>query len=179
MERFTSLATYKPWERRRLLDLAALRNTLVVLWALAWISVRTAGWPHAVQSGLWELSGLAWTLASQVNGLTALLASSPPAAWPPWLILALAPCDACLMALISADWIEHRLKILVFGYPYNPNVMARGELEGANTIMVAEQEDEWRARMWTHLAIGDDPGSRHYDFPRPWRRRWCALFRDD
>ncbi len=144
LERFTSLASYKPWERRRLLDLAVLRNTLVSLFAL----------------------GMAWVRVQQ-------------GVWPPWLILTLVPCDACLMALISADWIEHALKMLIFGYTDNPNVFARGELEGANTIMVAEQEEEWRARMWTWIAIGDDPGSRHYAFPRPWRRRWCALFRDD
>ncbi len=143
LERLTSLASYKPWERRRLLDLAALRNALVSLGAL----------------------GLAWVRVQQ--------------GWPTGLILALVPCDACLIALVSADWVEHTLKRLIFDYDYNPNVFARGELECANTVMVAEQESEWRARMWTHLAIGDDPGSRHYDFPRPWRQRWRALFRDD
>ena len=135
LERWSSLGSYQPWERRRLLDFACLRVMLTVDGALGM---------------------LAW------QGATI-----------PWWAYGLGPCYGILAALISADWIEHGLKRLIFGYTYNPNVMARGELEGSNTIMVAEQESAWREKMFTHLAIGDDPGRGHYDYPDEeslWRR---------
>lgn len=143
MERFTSLGTYQPWERRRLLDLAVLRCALVAL----------------------AILGLAIVRAGQ--------------GWPSWLIVTLAPADACLVALVSADCIEHALKVLIFGYSYNPNVMARGEFEGSMTIMDAAHESVWRATMFRRLAIGDDPASGHYPLPLPWRARWRHLFGGD
>lgn len=131
LTRFTSLGTYKPWERRVLLDLVCLRSVAVVGGALALL---------------------------QAHGVPI-----------PWWAYLLGPCYGALAALISADWLEHSLKRWVLGYTYNPNVMARGELEGSNTIMVAEQEALWRAKMYTHLAIGDDPGGGHYEYP--WERK--------
>ena len=131
IERFTSLGSYKPWERRRLLDLACLRNTLVALLVLWLASVRvTQGWPV-------------------------------------WLITMLAPCDACLMALVSADFVEHFFKRLLLGYSYNPNVMAMGELEGSMTPMSAEYAERWEREKFTPVAFWHgDPGSGRYE--RPW-----------
>ena len=115
-ERFASLGSYQPWERRRLLDLACLRNTLV------------AG----------AVLGLASTRLSQ--------------GWPTWLIVGLAPCDAILTAMVSADIVEHIAKRWIFGYVYNPNVFAMGELEGSMTPMHPSLERLWRHAMYKVMA---------------------------
>lgn len=133
IERLTSLGTFKTWERRRLLDFACVRNTLVALVVLGLASARTT------QS------------------------------WPAWLIWMLAPCDAVLAALLSADCVEHFLKRLIFGYTYNPNVMAMGELEGSMTPMNVVYADRWEKLKFTPVAFWHgDPGGGHYD--RPWWR---------
>lgn len=75
------------------------------------------------------------------------------------------PCNAVLIALVSADFLEHYGRGLILGYTYNPNVSAIGELEGSMCPTDAEAESAWRATMFTRLAPGDDPGSGHYPYP--------------
>ena len=130
-ERLVSLGSYQPWERRRLLDLACLRNALVAFTVL----------------------GLASARLSQD--------------WPTWLIVGLAPCDAIFAALVSADVVEHIAKRWIFGYVYNPNVFAMGELEGSMTPMDASHERAWRRSLYKVMAVwhGDPPGGR-WETPR-------------
>lgn len=62
-------------------------------------------------------------------GLYTLARIYPGELWPVvWIIVLL--IEPFLVALISADFIEHGLKRLMLGYTYNPRVMAAGELEG-------------------------------------------------
>ena len=143
--RVSGLFTHKERERRVLLNFAALRNTLVVLFVLAMVSVRT-------EQG-----------------------------WPGWLVLFLAPCDGCLAALVSADWVEHYGFKLAVGYAYNPNVKAIGELELAMTPITDDPAvlTEWRRTMFTRASLGDDPRSGHYPYPLPWPDRLWRLFEEE
>jgi len=87
--------------------------------------------------------------------------------WPWWGVMALAPCDGILMALVSADWIEHWLKRRVFGYDYNPNVMAMGELEGSMTPMAEEYVARWEQVKFRPVAFWHgDPGGGEYEHRR-------------
>lgn len=129
MSRLRSLFSYRCFERRVLLDFAALRAGLT-----AGIAALMLDWQ-----------------ADMLGGMVAV---------------ALLPCNAVLVALISADWIEHYGRLLVLGYAYNPHVSARCELEGANTPTRREDEAEWRRRMFVPL-WPDDPGPGHYPFPIP------------
>lgn len=130
MSRLVSLFSFRCYERRVLLDLAALRAGLTAL-----LSALLLDW--------------------QAPLLGAAVA------------VALVPCNAALVALVSADWIEHYGRLLIFGYAYNPNVSAIGELEGSMCPTDRSAEAAWRATLYTRLAPGDDPSSGHYDYPIP------------
>ena len=147
-----------------------VRNQSVLPWVVPSTTYTPA--PLSTSAVAWS----AWvTLASAAGWSPFQVGEAPGLAWPLWVALALVPADACLAGLVSADWIEHYLKKKIFGYNYNPNVMARGEFEGSNTIMDPIHEAVWREKMFSQLAIGDDPGGGHYDYPLPWRWRWLFL----
>ena len=129
MGRLRSLFSYRCFERRILLDLAALRNGLASLGSLALF--------------VWQYGALG-----------------------PGAAVLLVPCNAGLIALVSADFVERAFRILAFGYADNVNVSARCELEGANTPTKREHEAEWRRRIFQPV-WPDDPGPGHYPFPIP------------
>lgn len=50
--------------------------------------------------------------------------------WPLAVRVLLVPCNAALISLLSADFVEHLVRRLLLGYAYNPFVSAIGEWEG-------------------------------------------------
>ena len=128
MSRLRDLFSYRCFERRVLLNFAAMRNGVVALGSALLLD--------------WQ--------AEQVGGFLGVL---------------LMPCNAVLLALILADWVEHYGRLLVLGYAYNPNVSARCELEGGNMPAARDAERAWRTTMFTRIAVGDDPGPGHYPYP--------------
>ena len=135
MKRLRSLFSYRCFERRVLLNLAALRNGLVALGSLGMLD--------------WQAPILG-----------------------PLVATALVPCNAVLVALVSAAFVERAGRLLARGYVDNLNVSPRGELEGWNGPTNRRYETEWRRRMFTPV-WPDDPGSDvtgevgHYPFPIP------------
>ena len=77
---------------------------------------------------------------------------------PPWGLLA-APLSAWLAMLISADFVEHQLRRLAFGYTYNPRVSAVNELEGGNVPPDRRYAALWQAHKFDVLYYKDHDGS--------------------
>lgn len=127
VSRIVSLFSYRCYERRVLLNLAALRAGLCGL---------VPAWLFHVQQDAFPLS----------------------------VAIALIPCNAALVALIAADWLERYGRLLIFGYASNIRVSPRGELEGWNGPTHREQEATWRALLDVPI-FPDDPGSGRYPPP--------------
>lgn len=109
-------------------------------------------------------------LAALRNGLVALgslaLLDWQASVLDPLMATALVPCNAALIALVSADVLERALRTMALGYADNVNVSPRGELEGWNGPTRREHENGWRLRMFLPV-FPDDPGPGHYPFPIP------------
>ena len=66
---------------------------------------------------------------------------------------------AFLVALVSADFVEHYSKRHLLGYTYNPRVMAVGELECANITPSPPFLQQWEAHKYDVLYYKDKDGT--------------------
>ena len=82
----------------------------------------------------YEREVLCWLAVVRATVTTAgamgLWAVQTAEGWPLALRLVILPCDAALISLLSADFLEHAVRKGLLGYAYNPFVSAIGEWEG-------------------------------------------------
>lgn len=64
----------------------------------------------------------------------------------PFMVFAL-PIVACVVSVISADWLERGLRMLALGYVDNIRVSPRGEWEGWNGPTREDEMAGWRLTL--------------------------------
>mgnify|MGYP001562997624 CR=1 FL=1 len=76
--------------------------------------------------------------------------------WPVALALPATACVAAWASLLSADFIENRLRRWLLGYSYNPFVSAIGEWEG--WMGPTDRNDAVGIATWNLMKCGPPPG---------------------
>ena len=76
--------------------------------------------------------------------------------WPGALGLTTTACVAAGASLLSADFIEHRLRQRLLGYSYHPFVSAIGEWEG--WMGPTDPNDAVGIAAWNAMKCGPPPG---------------------